>query len=241
MFSCVIPMYNEEAIAESTLRELAEVLSRGFDEWEIVAVDDGSTDATARIIERLSGEIPGIRPAGYRDNRGKGSAVREGILASRGDAVLYTDCDLAYGTDVIKVFADRLTEYGCDAVIGSRNLSPEGYAGYTLLRKIASKTYIKVISLAAGFRHSDSQCGIKCFRGEAARAIFAECTVNGFAFDLEALMTADAMGLDVREEPVKIINHRESASKVHLVRDTFRMLGDIRRIKKRLKSKSYNK
>ena len=236
MISCVIPMYNEEAIAEQSLRTLADALSGAFDEWEIVAVNDGSVDATAEIVDSLSREIPRIRPAGYAVNRGKGAAVREGVLASRGDVVLYTDCDLAYGTDAIEVFARRLTAEGCDAVIGSRNLSREGYEGYTLLRKIASKTYIKVISLAAGFRHSDSQCGIKCFTGDAARRIFAGCRIDGFAFDLEVLMTADALRLDVREEPVKVINHRESTSKVHLVRDTFRMLSDIRRIKKRLKT-----
>lgn len=235
MVSCVIPMYNEQSIAESSMRELAAAMSRSFDEWEIVISNDGSTDGTKRIAERLCRDIPGIRLTSYPDNRGKGSAVREGVLASKGDVVIYTDCDLAYGTDVLPVMVDKLKSDGSDAVIGSRNLSPEGYAGYTFLRRLASKTYIKVISLAAGFKHSDSQCGIKCFRGEAARKIFSACRINGFAFDLEALMTAEAMGYTVTEQPVTIINHRESASKVRLFRDTFKMLRDIRGIKRRLK------
>lgn len=233
--SCVIPMYNEEAIARESLTALAESLSRDFEEWEIVASDDGSTDSTRAAVAELCETLPNLRLTSYDDNRGKGSAVREGVLASRGDVVIYTDCDLAYGTDVLRRITDKLGEDGSDAVIGSRNLSPEGYAGYTFLRKLASRIYIKVISLAAGFRHSDSQCGIKCFCGEAARRIFSECTVNGFAFDLEVLMTAEAMGYRITEIPVTVINHRESASKVHMVRDTLKMLRDIRGIKKRLK------
>jgi len=240
MVSCIIPMYNEESIAEQSIRALADAMARFFDDWEIVVSNDGSTDATAKIVAGLCGEVPGLRLTSYDDNRGKGSAVREGILASRGDVVIYTDCDLAYGTDVLREIAAELERSGADAVIGSRNLSSEGYEGYTALRKLASKIYIKVIALAAGFKHSDSQCGIKCFKGEAARRVFAECSVNGFAFDLEALMTAEAMGYTVGELPVKIINHRESASKVHLVRDTFKMLRDIRRIKNRLKGKYGN-
>ncbi len=235
MVSIVIPMYNEEAIAAESMRALADAASRSFDEWEIVVSDDGSVDRTKETVEKLSREIPRLRLISYPDNRGKGSAVREGILASKGDAVIYTDCDLAYGTDVLPAIAEKLKNDGSDAVIGSRNLSPEGYEGYTFLRRLASKTYIKVIGLAAGFRHSDSQCGIKCFRGDAARRIFSACEINGFAFDLEALMTAEAMGYKVTEIPVKIINHRESESKVHLVKDTLRMLRDIRKIKKRLK------
>ena len=241
MISCVIPMYNEESIAESSMRELCAAMEKSFaDEgWEVVVSNDGSADRTKEIISALSQEIDDLRLTSYDDNRGKGSAIREGILASRGDVVIYTDCDLAYGTDILRVMVDKLKSDGSDVVIGSRNLSPEGYASYTPLRRLASKTYIKVISFAAGFKHSDSQCGIKCFKGEAARRIFSTCRINSFAFDLEALMTAEAMGYKVTEQAVTIINHRESTSKVHLFRDTLKMLRDIRKIKKRLKATKF--
>ena len=121
-------------------------------------------------------------------------------------------------------------------VLASRTISKDGYEGYTVLRKLASKTYIKVISIAAGFKHSDSQSGLKCFKGDKARLIFSKCTVNGFAFDLEALMIAEKYGMTVAEQPVKIINHRQSDSKVNVFKDTFRMLKDIRNIKKRIKT-----
>lgn len=239
MISVVIPMYNEELIAESSMRELTSYMAANFVDWEVVVSNDGSRDRTKEIMTELSGEINELRFVSYDDNRGKGSAIREGILATKGDIVVYTDCDLAYGTDIIKTISDKLLRDGSDIVIGSRNISADGYAGYTPLRKLASKIYIKLISLAAGFSHSDSQCGIKCFKGDVARKIFSSCRINSFAFDLEALMTAEAMGCTVTEQAVKIINHRESTSKVHLVKDTVKMLRDIKQIKKRLKNQTF--
>ena len=96
-----------------------------------------------------------------------------------------------------------------------------------------SKTYIKVLCLAGGFKLSDSQCGCKAFTNDSAKRVFSLCTVNGFAFDFEAIMIADRMGLKISEAPVKIINHRES--KVNVIKDTIKMLGDLRRIRKRVK------
>ena len=228
-------MYNEEKIAVGSMKKLYDFLSAEFSDFEIVVSNDGSTDSTVQLMNDFSGQNPRLRVVGYKDNRGKGSAVREGILASKGEIVLYTDCDLAYGTKQIKGIIEKQIESGADIVIGSRSISKDGYEGYTFLRKIASKLYVKVISVAAGFRHSDSQTGLKCFKGDSARKIFSQCSVNGFAFDLEALMIAEKSGMTIEEFPVKIINHSQSESKVNIFRDTFRMLKDIRMIRKRLK------
>ena len=118
-------------------------------------------------------------------------------------------------------------------VIGSRNLHKDGYEGYTFIRKLASKTYIKVLCLAGGFRLSDSQCGCKAFTRETVQAIFPRCEVNGFAFDFEAILWATKLKKTIVETPVKIINHRES--KVNVLRDTFKMLKDLVKMKKRIK------
>ena len=119
------------------------------------------------------------------------------------------------------------------AVIGSRNLHKDGYEGYTFLRKLASKTYIKVLCVAGGLKLSDSQTGCKAFSGKAAKDIFSRCEVNGFAFDFEAILWAQKLGYKFKEMPVKIINHRES--KVNLIKDAFKMLKDLRKMKKRIK------
>ena len=119
-------------------------------------------------------------------------------------------------------------------IIGSRNLGKDGYEGYSTLRKLMSKLYIRVLGLVGGFRLSDSQCGCKAFRGDAAQEIFKRCTVNGFAFDFEAILWAGKLNYQIEELPVKVINHRES--KVRIVRDTIRMLRDLRKIRKRVKN-----
>lgn len=236
--SVCIPMYNEALIAADTARTLWQAMDtlrreRGLD-FEIIFSDDGSRDdCAARVRQAAEDEqLDGVRVVGYEKNRGKGAAVREAVLASDGDIVLYTDCDLAYGTDVIGAAADCFTD-GVDAVIGSRRLSMDGYAEYTALRRLASKIYIRILCVVGGFSLSDSQCGCKAFRGEAARRIFSLCETDGFAFDFEVLMLAARMKLNVREMPVRIINHR--ASTVHVFRDSFRMLRDMIKIKIRLR------
>ena len=233
MFSLIIPMYNEEKILPETLATLNEYMSRAFDDYEVVFSDDGSTDRSREIVENCG--YKNIRVVGCEKNRGKGAAVRNGMLSAKGDVRLFTDCDLAYGTDIIGKVYKEFEKAGCDVMIGSRNLTDDGYYGYTPMRKFASKSYIKLLCAVGGFKLSDSQCGFKAFSGEAAEKIFAIAETNGFAFDFEALMIANLMGLKVSEIPVKIINHREEASKVNVFKDTFKMLGDVSEMKKRVK------
>lgn len=235
--SVIIPMYNERKIAADTVKTLRSYAdSHPEYDFELLFVNDGSRDDCAQIAEKAAAGDARVIVTGYPENHGKGRAVRFGMLKASGDIRVFTDCDLAYGCDVIVKFADALRERGCGVVIGSRNLSSDGYEGYTPMRRLMSKTYIKVIALAAGFKHTDSQSGIKCFSGEAAEAVFSRCEVDRFAFDLEALIIAEKLGFTVTEYGVKVINHRESESKVNPVKDTLRMLGDIRKIKKRVKN-----
>jgi dolichyl-phosphate beta-glucosyltransferase len=230
-------MYNETKIVTDTIAQL-KILADIHPErtFEFIFVNDGSRDDCARIA---SAEIAGdsrFLITGYTDNRGKGAAVRYGMLTATGDINVFKDCDLAYGTSVICDIVDQMTADGTDVCIGSRNISNDGYEGYTPMRRFMSKTYIKVITLAAGFSHTDSQSGIKCFSAKATKAVFSLCEVNRFAFDLEALIIAERLGYRVSELAVKVINHRESESKVSPVKDTLRMLNDIRNIKKRVKN-----
>lgn len=229
--SVCIPMYNESERIADTARELSEYMAKKFSDYEILFSDDGSTDGCADIVRSL--ELPCVRVVGYRNNRGKGCAVRTAFLEAHGDFVMFTDADLAYGTEVIRrAYDERLAHPEAGLVIGSRNLDKDGYSGYTFLRRVASKAYIFLLGIVGGFRLSDSQCGCKGFTHDAVHKIFPRCEVDGFAFDFEAILWAGKLGIGIVEMPVKVINH--GSSKVHVLRDSLKMLKDLHRMKKRI-------
>ncbi len=241
--SVIIPMYNEKEAAPGCVKELSSSIEadacRNSYDYEIIFSDDGSADGCGDIVREIAGELnPTLTHGSVRVitspcNEGKGGAVRRGMLESSGDYALFTDCDLAYGCEVICGMLERISSTHTDILIGSRAAHPDGYAGYTFVRKIASKAFLKLLALSAGFDHSDSQCGIKMFSRRAADGIFSRGKVNGWAFDFESLMIAEKLGFTIDEYPVKVINHRES--KIHLVGDSLKMLSDLRKIKKRIK------
>ncbi len=230
----IIPMYNESSIIADTAKTVSEYMQKNFDSYEVLFADDGSLDGSGNIVREL--QLPNVRVVGYEKNRGKGCAIRTGMLEAQGEIVMFTDADLAYGTEVIKRVYDTLSASDANMLIGSRNLSEDGYEGYTLLRKLMSKIYIKVLCVVGGFKLSDSQCGCKAYKGEAVKEIFGRCKVDGFAFDFESILWAQKLGYKIVEMPVKIVNHREST--VNVVMDTVRMLGDLRKMKKRIKKES---
>ena len=230
--SVCIPMYNENRVIAETAKTLSKYMSANFEDYEILFCSDGSTDGCDETVRVLN--LPNVRVIAYQPNQGKGCAVRTAMLAADGDVRMFTDADLAYGVDVIKQVADAFAESpDADMVIGSRNLDKTGYEGYTLLRKMMSKIYIKVLCIAGGFKLSDSQCGCKAFTGEATEKIFSRCEVNSFAFDFEAILWAVKMKMKIKEIPVRVINHGES--KVRIIRDTVKMLKDLSKMKKRIR------
>ena len=133
--SVCIPMYNESSVIEKTARELDEYMRAHFDsgEYEVIFSDDGSRDGCGEIVKKL--ELPDIRVISNPINRGKGYAVRKAFLEAKGNVVMFTDADLAYGTDVIgRVYDMMSANPTADVLIGSRNLTKDGYEGYTAIR-----------------------------------------------------------------------------------------------------------
>ena len=235
IISVCIPMYNEASVIEKNAKELHNYMNSRFgkDDFEIIFFDDGSKDNSFDIVSSL--ELNNVRVLRTPENHGKGSAVRRAMLAADGDIAMFTDADLAYGCDVIGDFVDYMQKNPkTDVLIGSRSIHKDGYEGYTLMRKLASKAYIKVLCILGGFKLSDSQCGCKAFRNHAAKRIFTNATVDRFAFDFEALLIANKIGYVISEYPVKILNHGES--KVNVLKDSFKMLSDLCKIKKRIKN-----
>ena len=235
--SVIIPMYNERRVIEATAKTLSAYMNAHFSSYEILFSDDGSTDGCGDLVRALS--LPNVRVIGKAQNHGKGFAVREAMLKAEGEFLLFTDADLAYGTEVIgrmyEFYQTKSSEDKVRLVLGSRNLEKNGYEGYRSIRKIASKLYLRILGIVGGFRLSDSQCGCKAFQKDAAKEIFRRCEINGYAFDFEAILWAQKLGYPICEFPVRILSHDES--KVHVFRDSYRMLRDLMRIRKRIKNK----
>ena len=203
--SVVIPAYNEEKVIAESLARVATYLEATNDP-ELIVVDDGSQDRTRRLIEQIASRYPFIRLIANEKNRGKGHAIRQGILASRGNWVLYTDSDLVYPIEEAEAFIKALEEGG-DVAIGSRShpatlfaLHPRHFS-YIYQRYLVGRTYIKVVNWLLRLQVTDTQCGFKVFRGEAARRIFARTRLFDFAFDVEAIFIARQLGYRLIELP----------------------------------------
>ncbi|WP_131741516.1 dolichyl-phosphate beta-glucosyltransferase [Actinomadura roseirufa] len=193
----VIPAYNELARLPRTLDAVRAHLDRGTDRWELIVVDDGSRDGTARPVRAAARADPRIRLLRTPANRGKGHAVRTGVLASRGRLVLVTDADLATPVEELDLLRPSL-DLGFDAAIGSRSRVRRHP-----LRRPAARLGRLLIRILAVRGIADTQCGFKLFDGDRARTVFAVARVDGWAFDVEILSLFARRGWPVAEVPVR--------------------------------------
>jgi dolichyl-phosphate beta-glucosyltransferase len=241
--SVVIPAYNEEKVIGGTISKVATYLqARG--ENELIVVDDGSRDATVRIVREMAEIFPCVQLIESGRNGGKGGAVTRGILASRGEFVLYTDADLVYPIEGEEAFVAEL-ERGADVAIGNRShprtlfaLHPRHFS-YIYQRYLVGRAYIKAVNWLLGLDVTDTQCGFKLFRGEAARDIFSRVRRHDFSFDVEALQIAHLLGYRIAEMPVYFLYLGEQSS-VELLRDSVRMLRSLLAIRRDSRRGVYN-
>jgi len=229
--SLVIPAYNEKERIEHCVREVAKwARSRpGGHDWEVFLVDDGSSDDTAARARRFGAEEGlDLKVLSYGENRGKGAAIRTGVLASSGDPVLISDTDLSTPLAEWVKLAEKLPTH--PVAIGSRALQQDlvrrRQARHRVLLGKAGNGLIQLLAVP-GIR--DTQCGFKLFRGDAARELFREARVDRFAWDVEVLYLARQQGLAIAEVPVLWFNSPES--KVRVVRDAVQTLWDVMRIR----------
>ncbi|MDW8319814.1 MAG: glycosyltransferase family 2 protein [Armatimonadota bacterium] len=229
--SVVVPAYNEESRLGNTLPVIYSYLHEHFSQFELIVVDDGSTDRTPDIVQRFAQQHSGVRLISYQPNRGKGHAVRTGILQSQGEWVLFSDADLATPIEELLHLATKLRE-GYDIAIASRAVrGAKLVVRQPWYRELAGRSFNLMVQLLAVPGIHDTQCGFKLFRQEAAREIFSRCEENGFSFDIEVLHVALRLGYRIAEVPVRWM-HREG-SKVHLLRDAVRMFLSLLRISRR--------
>lgn len=227
--SIIIPAYNEEARLPKTLERIRDYLLGRSCSAEVIVVDDGSTDGTAKVVEKAQSSFPELRLLSNDSNRGKGFSVRHGMLKARGDVALFTDADLSAPIEE----ADKLLAAICnekyDAAIGSRASRNLIEVQQSVLRRVAGRIFNLLVRLGTGVAFGDTQCGFKAFRLEAARILFEQQRVTGFGFDPEILFLAHYHGLEVAEVPIRW-SHM-AGTKVHVLKDSLRMFSDLAKIR----------
>ncbi len=234
--SIVIPAYNEQARLPRTLARIREYFSAyrvlpdlapdfTLAAIEIIIVDDGSQDGTARIGEEFARQNLSVRLVSNGQNRGKGYSVRHGMLEARGRLALFTDADLSSPIEEVEKLLAALAA-GNDVAIGSRALDRSLISiRQSRLREWAGIIFNGFVRVFTGLPFYDTQCGFKIFRREPARIVFEQQRIEGFGFDPEVLFLAKLHGLRIAEVPVRWAH--DPATKVHVIRDSLLMFADL--------------
>lgn len=234
--SVVIPAYNEAQRILPSLRRILEHLEQKFPDYEILVVDDGSTDDTRGLVERAFPQQSRLRVLTYGANRGKGYAVRHGALHATGDLVLFTDADLSTPIEEMDKMV-TLAESGYDLVISSRaHREAEIRAHQNLLREISGKLFNVFVRLVVGVPFKDTQCGFKLFRRQSMRPVLELLTIDRFAFDVELIALALALGKRAMDVPVVWTNSPASTVSLWGGAQAYTELWGIRRRAKRLRA-----
>lgn len=235
--SVVIPAYNEEnSIKAGSLEEIWQYLKKQKYLWEVLLVDDKSTDKTLQLMRDFASSYPNFK-ALSQPHRGKGGTVIAGILKAQGDIILFCDMDQATPIDQLEKLLEKLSpKEGFDIAIGSR----AGRAGAPLIRKAMAYGFMLLRSVILRLPYKDTQCGFKVFKKEAARKIFSrmkvvnEKTIAGGAavtagFDLEILYLARKLGLKVAEVPV--VWHHKVTERINPIKDSYEGLRDLIKVR----------
>jgi glycosyltransferase involved in cell wall biosynthesis len=236
--SIVIPAYNEEKRICRSLDDVLSFLERQTYTGEVIVVDDGSSDETAK---RVSERVSTYRDAGHelrvltnKPNRGKGYSVKRGLTDARGEIVLFTDADLSSPITEAPKLIDPIAEGRADVTLGSRALNRELIGVHQpRMRELGGTVFNFCMRTITGLKFKDTQCGFKAFRREAAVPVFALQRVDRFGFDPEVLYIARKQGNRLLEVPV-IWNHCEGGelqNKLNYVRDSIDMFADLIRIR----------
>jgi dolichyl-phosphate beta-glucosyltransferase len=236
--SIIIPAFNEAKRIPRTIERVDELAATLGLRYEIVVVDDGSSDGTREVVESISKTRKTVRCAAYEQNRGKGHAVRVGMLVARGAIRLMTDADCSIPPEEIPRLIEPLRRGQADIAIGSRYVGESNVrvkqprwrvAWSRLCNKVVQKTLVGGIE--------DTQCGFKALTADAAREIFAMTQIDGWAFDLEVL--ALARNRDMKVVEIGVEWHDDPRSKVNPVKDFLKVLGEWWTIRKNLRTGVY--
>lgn len=228
--SVILPVYNEQACIRRTFEAIVQY-SIEHPDFTFIFVNDGSSDRTKQILATGIHLVkpPHIHLISYHPRAGKGYAIRRGVEYAEGDLICYLDSDLAYSLDHLDLLVEKLRYY--DIVIGSRNLT-SNEKDLKLSRKIAGKVFNFLCRKILNLKLRDTQAGLKGFRANVAKNLFARQELTGFSFDVELIYLAKKCGYSIVEIPARVSDkHQKKASKVNLLQDSIRMLLDLLKIR----------
>ncbi len=240
MISVIVPAYNEGERVGKSLKEILNYLNSLENRCEVIVVDDGSSDRTAKIAEEILTETGKVktRVIRYEQNRGKGYAVRTGMLAAEGDIAVFTDTDLSTPISELPKIVDPIENGECDLTFGSRALDRSLIGVHqTWRREQGGRVFNLIVRVATGLLFWDTQCGFKALRLSVCRPIIEASLIDRFGFDVELLYVAYLAGLRLKEIPVHW-DHYEG-SKVNVLRDSYRMFNEVLHIRKQAKKGVY--
>ncbi|MBA2620253.1 MAG: glycosyltransferase family 2 protein [Acidobacteria bacterium] len=240
--SIIVPAYNEEARLGYSLLRILDYITDYIPSAELIVVDDGSLDSTMEVAERVCAEFPRIQTKvlGYDKNRGKGYAVRKGLLKASGEIAIFTDADLSTPISELPKLVEPIENRAYHVTFGSRALDRtliETHQPWQ--REQGGRVINLMIRKMTGLPFSDTQCGFKAFDMKKFRPLLDVMTVNRFGFDVEFLFVAKYRGLRLKEIPVRWNN--VEGSKVSAVRDTRRMFSELRQIQRNARRGIYDK
>jgi len=198
--SIVIPLYNKHDVIKETVECLSRVLKDAEFRYELIIVDDGSTDRSVDVVEEIEHELTLIK---LMINSGKGFAVKKGVESARGDLVVVFDADLDINPKSIICLVEMMQESKHQIIVSSK-YHPKSSVDMTFTRKQIGLIWARLMKLVTGLSVSDTQTGLKVYRIETAKHLFSELQSNRFAFEVEVLLKAERLGLSIGEGPVEI-------------------------------------
>ncbi len=232
----IMPAYNEAEHILSNLLKAANIIESFQNDFSIIAVNDGSSDATKDKIIEASKMNPHIEYISYSDNRGKGGAIKEGVRLANGDFIAFLDSDLELPPIMLKSFLHELVSQDAHVAIGSK-LHKDSKLQYPLIRRFMSTGYYIMLKLMFKLKIKDTQTGIKLFRQEVIKPICSNLITTGFAFDIEILATASKKGYKIIEMPITLNYSRERKEKSRMTLSTIlKVFKDTLTIKKHIKN-----